>query len=480
MLMTNGSLVKAVGSASILLLVYSSIFLMLLVGIVSLTIQESKAVKIKQSKQLALDIAESGLEYYEWFMSVYPEDYQDGTGSSGPYVHTLKDKVTGQILGTFSLDISENKQCGALESVTIVSHGRSNSNPNIVKTLKATLAKPSVARFSYIIDSDVWAGASRNIIGPYHSNGGIRMDGTNNSLVTSAKNTWLCDGSFGCSPTQSKPGVFGSGPNSNLWNYPVDEKPFVDFSSNFSELKNLAQHSGGIYLSRFTGYYGNDRKGYELIFKNNGTVDVYRVNSSYYHWGKRNEYGYNYSWSWGWRRERNQIAGRSFVGNYTVPSDCSLIFSQEKLWIKGTVKGKVTVVAARPTGPYKPEVVLEGNLRYKNNNGTDGITVIAQSYIIIPEYSPNNMELNGIFVAQGGSFGRSYYSGNTRSTLTINGTVVSKKRVGTAWGCGATGYFCSGYAHRVNSYDRFLRNSPPPFTPSLSDKLIFVKWSEEN
>lgn len=483
--MTNGKLrtkaqKRSKASATILVMVFSAIFTMVLIGLVRLTAEEYKAVNAKQAGQIAGDLAESGLEYYEWFLSRFPGDYQDGTGAPGPYTHQIKDISNGQTLGSFTLSINPKRECGALQSLQIDSVGVSAKDGRFTRHLRGILARPSVARFSYIIDTDVWAGASRQIIGPYHSNGGIRMDGTNNSLVTSAKNTWACDSSFGCSPTQSKPGVFGAGPNSNLWNYPVDEKSFVSFAANFSELKNLARNHGGIYLHRFTGNYGNDRKGYELVFRDDGTVDVYRVTNSSATWGYRREYGYNYSGSFGWRRERNHIMHRHFQGRYTVPSACSVIFSQEKLWIKGTVKGKLTVVAARPSGPYQPEVVLEGNLRYADSDGSDGITIIAQSYILIPEYSPNNMELNGIFVSQNGSFGRSFYNGNTRSHLTINGTVVSKDRVGTSWGCGSSGYFCSGYAHRVNSYDRFLRNDPPPFTPALSDKYIYVKWSEEN
>ncbi len=470
-----------VAIASISMVVFSAIFALIISGVINLSIAQHKLVKAKMLRQNALDLAESGLEYAEWFASRFPEDYQDGTGTAGPYTHTVKDPESGQDLGTFTIDITPHLQCGKLISMDIYSTGTAQDEKGNVfkRTLFAKLAKPSVARFSYIIDSNVWAGDTRNIVGPYHSNGGIRMDGTNNSLVTSAKSTWWCDGSFGCSPGQYKPGIFGSGPGSALWKYPTEELPFINFSSNLTELKDLAQNQGGIYLSRFTGASGSDRKGYELIFKDNGTVDIYKVTRSYWYWGKRNEYEYDYYWDYGWRRERNRIRSKTFMGNYSVPSSCSLIYSEEKLWVKGTVEGKVFVIAARSSGSYKPEIVLEDNILYNDADGSDGLTLVAQSYILIPEYSPNNMTLNGIFVAQEGSFGRSYYSNNKRNSLTINGSVVSKERVGTAWSCGWTGYFCSGYANRINSYDRFLRTDPPPFTPSLSENQIFVKWRED-
>jgi len=476
---TTNKHIKNSGSTIIMIIAFSAIFAIILAGISNMAVGQNKLLRIKEAKSIAFDMAESGLEYAEWFFSRFPTDLQDGTGAPGPYVHTVKDPVDGSDVGTFSLSVSATKACGDVQYIDITSQGASSKNQAVKKTLKARLLKPSVANFSYIIDSDVWAGGSRNIIGPYHSNGGIRMDGTNNSTVTSAQSTWWCDSSFGCDPAQSVPGVFGSGSGSALWKYPVNEINFNNFQSDFGHLKSLAQNNGGIFLSRFTSYYyGYDSQGYQLIFKSDGTVDVYQVYGAYTYWGYRSEYGYDYSWYYGWRQERNQIYSKSFIGNYTLPSTCSLIYSEEKLWIEGVVNGKVAVVAARDYGYYKPEIVLNDDIAYQHSDGTDGLTAIAQSYIIIPEYSPNNMTLNGVFVAQNGSFGRSYYSDNIKNTLTINGTVVSKKRVGTAWACGSTGYLCSGYSSRVNSYDRFLRNSPPPFTPAIADDYLMVNWGE--
>ncbi len=474
---------KNKAGASIAILAFSAIFSLIIAGIINLALMQHKLLKAKLLQYQAFDLAESGLEYYEWLLSRFPGDVQDRElNPSAVYIHTVTDPESSQTIGEFRLELTPGFQCDQLMFLDVKSTGvvRDEMGREYKKVLVGTLAKPSVSRFSYIIDSNVWAGASREIIGPYHSNGGIRMDGNNNSIVTSAKNTWLCDSSFGCSPTQSKPGIFGSGANSNLWKYPVDEKPFVKFASDFTLLKDLAQNHGGIYLPEFTGTYGDDRMGYELVFKDNGTVDIYQVYYSNYYWGYRDEYGYKYSWYYGWRRERNRVSSRVYLGNYNVPDSCSLIYSEEKLWIKGVVQGKVFVVAARSAGVYyEPEIVLEGNILYKDQDGSDGLTVVAQSYILIPEYSPNYMELNGIFIAQNGSFGRSYYTSNTRAELKINGTVVSKERVGTSWGCPPSNYFCSGYAQRINSYDRFLRNDPPPFTPNLSENTVFVKWRED-
>jgi len=95
------------------------------------------------------------------------------------------------------------------------------------------------------------------------------------------------------------------------------------------------------------------------------------------------------------------------------------------------------------------------------------------------------MSLRGIFIAQNGHFGRNYYtygypsyghSNAKRNTLNINGTIVSNGRVGTKWTCG--GSYCSGYASRVNSYDRKLATDPPPLTPFVSNEYKFIEWRE--
>jgi hypothetical protein len=92
------------------------------------------------------------------------------------------------------------------------------------------------------------------------------------------------------------------------------------------------------------------------------------------------------------------------------------------------------------------------------------------------------MTLNGIFVAQGGAFGRNLYSCPSsyepRGTLTILGTTVSNLRTGTKWmnGCGGSD---AGYQTRIDAFDRQNAGNPPPFTPTLSTQWQFVDWQQQ-
>jgi hypothetical protein len=107
------------------------------------------------------------------------------------------------------------------------------------------------------VNDSVWAGDDRVINGPYHSNGGVRMDGTANAPVTSSLSSWLCTDDFGCSHNQTKDGVFGSGPNQDLWSYPTPQVDFSGIVADFSALKTKAQASG-LYFTRYSSGSSNN------------------------------------------------------------------------------------------------------------------------------------------------------------------------------------------------------------------------------
>lgn len=459
---------KNKGAISILVLVFAGVFIVLIGGMTGFVLTQNRLQTKKEAKELAFQIAEAGLNYYKWFLAHYPNDLTDGTGGPGPYEHEYSDPEGGPV-GKFSLEIEGNTVCGALSSIDITSTGWTYKEPSIQRTVRARYARPSVAEYAYIIDSNVWAGSDRQIKGKYHSNGGIRMDGENDSLVTSAVEEWNCTPSFGCdSPYEVKPGIFGSGGGSDLWRFPVEPIDFNGISVDLAQMKEAAQNYG-IYIPP------SGRYGYHVVFKNDGTLDVYRVTSV------RAVRSYNLEEGSFWSYE--VIRRESFYNSYSVPADCGLIFIEDNLWVEGVVKGKITIASADLIHPNTDtNVWLEGNINYTTTDGSDGLLVIGEKNVRIPLYSPNQMELRGIFLAQKGHFGRDYYSCTwyypwcIRDRLEITGSIVSKGRVGTKWSCWWG--FCSGYAQRENSYDRKLMSSPPPMTPFSDDEYGFIDWEE--
>jgi hypothetical protein len=471
----------------LLAIVFGAIFLTIL-GSLSMSVLSQNRAQIENTgKSEGFTLAEAGLEYYQWHLAHFPTDLQNGTGKAGPYTITYNDPETGQAAGTYQLSIVGNTACGKIKSIDITSKGTPADNSGFA-TIVARYALPSVALYSYILNSSVWAGSDRVINGPYHSNGGIRMDGTVNAPVTSSLSSWTCTTSFGCTSNTTEPGVFGAGTNSNLWSYPTPQVDFSAISANFSTLRSTAQ-SSGLYFPRISsGTTGsNAGEGYHLIFNSNGTVTVYKVTSE----TNVPSLPVDNQSATSLQPDYTLINTQTLLGTYTIPASCGLIYVEDNTWIEGTIASEVTVAAANVvTTGITPDVMLPNNITYSNPSGTSGLTVISANDILITPNSPQNMTLNGIFVAQGGAFGRNYYGENSqgymtcpnnyepRGTLTIHGTTVSNLRTGTSWvnGC-PTGN--AGYQTRVDAFDRQLSTSPPPFTPVVSTTGQFVNWRQE-
>jgi len=161
-------------------------------------------------------------------------------------------------------------------------------------------------------------------------------------------------------------------------------------------------------------------------------------------------------------------------------------FFDDKIWLEAVDDGDadtdheldemITVVST-------DTIILQGDIEFEDPD-EDGLLAIAENDVLVGVDVPNDMTLNGIFVAQTGSFGRNYYrswllpSGyggyDYLNSLTINGTVVAKERVGTKWGT------VSGFANRENFYNRSLVDNPPPLVPNTSSNYSLVDWREED
>ena len=483
------------GVTVMLVLGFMGIFILLLSAITSYVLTQSRYGRTLHAREVAFNIADAGLEYYRWFLSHNPSIMTNGNGLVSPYTYTVKDPEDGATVGSATITATATLACGVVQWVDLTSVGSSALNASYPRTLGARYMRPSTAEYSNLLNANVWAGADRVITGPYFSNGGIRMDGTNNSTVSSAVSTWQCDSSFGCSPTQTKNGVWGAGSGSGFWQYPISSFDFAGISTNFATLKTYAQ-TNGILLdttivrvggvqqgSSFSSVGGTDQRGYHVVLRSDNTIDVYRVTST---GSVPSVHTDNPS---SWTTDYHTITGETYLGRYTIPATCAVIYAQAKVWLEGTVGGKVTILAA-DTGSFSPDIILNNNITYSSGTGSSGLTAIAERSVLIPLVSPDTMTVRGIFVAQSGYLGRNYYESGgshgvpsaynsyvTRASLSTIGTVVSNGRVGTKWTCGNS--FCSGYSTRIDSYDRILAFAPPPFTPSSSPDYKLNLWREQ-
>lgn len=477
-----------------LVLAFIGIFLLVLGTVTSYVFEQAKYGRALFSREQALHAAEAGLEYYRWFLGHNPNIMTNGSGLQSPYTYSVTDPEN-TTLGTATITATASLQCGAVQWVDLTSVGKASSDPTYPRTLAARYMKRSVAEYASIYNSSVWFGSTSNGVGPYHANNGIRMDGPTNSNVTASVSQIWCDSSFNCSPSSWQNGVFGNSTTKSLWSYPVSTIDFTGMALNFSTLRTYAINSG-IMLNptsvtrvgvtqggTFTSVGSADNRGFHLVFNSNGTVTIYRVTAT------NGDTIYSYNSLDGWRYDYPVIVSETLVAsNVSLPSDCSIIFSQAKTWIEGTVSGKITVIAA-DTGAYVPDVVINGNISYATSDGTTGLTVVSEGNIQIGLIVPDTLSMKGIFVAQTGQYGRDYYypvSGympsnyytyTTRSQLNLTGSIVSNQRGAVCYS--SNGSCTSGFNNRTYSYDRVLAFAPPPFTPAVTTDYSLQLWREQ-
>jgi len=460
----------------LLALVFGAIFFIVFSGLSGFVISENNFETFHRAQSEATSIAEAGLEYYRWHLAHFPNDLQNGTGQPGPYTISYNDPQGGTV-GTYTLNIKGNQSCGQTTSIDITSTGRPADDPSVSQTLIARYARPTVARYDFISNAGVWIGVNDSIHGSYHSNSGIRMNGTSNAPVTSSLASWVCTWSFGCSGNQTKPGVFGTGTNQNLWKFPTPQVDFNAIAADFFSLKTTAQ-ANGIYLPRYSA--GNKKsvayhKGYLLIFNANDTVTIYRVKP-------KKLRGVQLLDSNKGSLDFSLIKNKTFYETLPIPSSCGLIFVEDNTWIEGIIPTQVTLVVANVSNTgVNPDAFLKGNITYASNNGTDGFTLIAAHSVLITADSPYNMTLYGVYIAQSGAWGRNgYYKAaySLRGTLTTIGSAVSALQAATTY-VGNGGKIVSGYKSTVDYPDQRLATNPPPFTPVLSPEYQFVSWRQK-
>ena len=446
------------GTIVTLVLVFGGIFLLLLAGLFGFILLQHRQSLTKVAWSEALHLAEAGINYSRWHLLHSPEDYSFGG---------IKNYAD---IGQFELEITPPSGCSP--AAEIISTGWTSSFPDIQRKVKIKHIKPSLAQYAFLTNSNVWFGAEESLKGPVHSNGGIRMDGSQNSLFTSAQETYLCGSEHGCSPAQEKPGIWGAGEGQyqGLWEFPVPTVDFDLITQDLSFLKTEAQTSG-IYISQPVDH------GYHIIFKNNGTIDVFRVKKV-----KQKVWGWD---GQEWLHESNSIDTEEWQANYPLPSNCAPIFIENNVWVDGIVKGQATLVAAElPEKPNKmKKIIINGNIDYADSDSVLGL--ISQKDILIPLYSPDNLEIKAALLAQKGHVFRYYYppwSDEPYKTYAIRnqirtfGSILTNKIWTFTW-VDSNDNVVSGYRTTEMNYDSNLTYGPPPYFPTAGE-YEFLGWEE--
>jgi len=496
------------GITTTYVLVFGVIFLIILTGLLSFILFQLRTAKQRIAWHQVLNIAEAGLEYYKWCLNNEIENCSTTKNYSD---------ISGKEIGKFEIQFESKKSCGKLISQKIISTGYTFDFPNLKRKISTLYGKESVAKYAYVLNSNVWIGSDHVIKGPYHSNGGIRFDGTNYSSVSSAQSTWVCTTSFGCGPQGvgygfglcppecqiinqqcTCPGVFSTTQNSNrdLFSFPIPPFDFDSITVDLAQIKKITKDEGlGLYFGP-SGAYGyhisinQDRINVKRVTEIRMIDDLCTiVNDKIICQGDDCSSECSKCQSRKCIVEEPVIKSEVDLGTFTIPSDCGAIFFEDNLWIgnenqTSTIEGKITIASANLTGTgQRTNVWIQGSIEYASSSEVDGLTVISQNNLLIGLYSSNVLNLKGIFIAQNGFFGRNHYPCNKysphclRNSLTITGSIVSSGRVRTQW-VNPGGHISSGYLNRETSVDKNLLYAPPVFTPFLSSEFKIIKWEE--
>jgi len=476
------------GITTPLILITASVLIIFAVSLLNWSLTERKSTMRKVKSLQALQVAEAGINYYRWHLAHNDSDYKDGNdwccdndptrtltdcgNVCGPYVHSYYD-YDNNLIGEFSLEITPPEVGSTV--YTIKSTGSVLGNENIERKIITRVGKRSLAEDSFLTNAPIWIGQNESTAGPFHSNGGIRFDGTCTAEVTSAVEQYDCAGT-GHDCTGTKPGIWGSGGPTTFWHFPVPAIDFSLFTVSLADIKAGAINDGI--------YYGDSgAEGYLVRFNADATVDIYRVDSLQ-----------SRVWYWdpevgNWRREAEEIQNKTLLGNFSMPNN-GLIFIEDDVWVEGTVNGKVTLAAGRfPENPnHYARIRINNNVQYVARDGNHNLGLIAQGDVLVPAYAPNDLTIDATLLSQNGHvYTREYlndawccFNGtycNVRNNIEVYGGIITNLFWTWTW-VNSNGVVCGGYRNTNTVYNNNLTFSPPPSFPT-SENFEVLSWKEE-
>lgn len=444
---------------------------MVMTSIISLSYSNFRAVKKQGNSNAALNVAESGINYYLWHLSHNNTDYCDGNactgdGPFGPYVHDYFD-TQGNPAGNYSLTITPPTSGG--NAVTVRSVGTAVTGEK--RTIQATLGIPSFAQYSFVSNSEAWFGDSESTNGLVHSNKGIHFDGTANGVVAAAVQSYIPSSCFGGNGT-TKDGVWGTGGPTSYWTFPVPQIDFNQITSDLNTLQTAAQTDGIFLPTQGVNVNQKSVNGYALQLNANGTVRVGRVTS------QRDNGGLTGSCV---SHARYNSLRQSVVWEPTARAlpDNGVIFAADNVWVWGTVTSRLTIASGRlpDNNTTNTNIFLQDDITYTVKDGTVALGLISQSDIVVNSSSDNNLNIDGYLLSQKGKVFRPYYANNTRSSITTYGGIAANSWWTWSWVNGSN-QITSGYQTTNATFDNYLTLNPPPLFPKTGSFAV-LSWKEE-
>lgn len=466
------------GSAIAYALVIIAVVLILFTSIIQFIASQMKYSLYVSSRDEALRIAESGTDFYRWYLYHEIEgkavqqihDFWEngdpiavGTpdcGNPGAYEVEYKDPG-GAAIGKYCLEVTPPPAWATM--VTVKSVGWTYKYPEVKRTVQVRLRRPAWSEYMVLGNEMFRLSSGTEVFGKMHSNTGVHFDGVAHNIVSNELETYYDNDS---DVKAWKPGVWTSWPgeyNTVLDNdvfiagkiYPDGHKDFNSVVGNFGLIKQAAVDGQG-------QYFDNTGGGRHIILKTNDTYDICTVDS------------YNPVFT---ITKYKQTDGSGTCN--TCNGDClqnfpivdnGVIFVEDNVWLEGQIDGKKLTVAAYDEVIGERNIFLFTDLTYTNYDGSDVLGVMAQNDIEITRNSSDTLQLDGAFLAKEGRMGKRNY-GIAKNSIRVYGSIASNGRINFGYTNG------TGYQTRQLYFDNNLIYYPPPYFPTGSEILVDL-WEE--
>ncbi|MGK2848790.1 MAG: PilX N-terminal domain-containing pilus assembly protein [Minisyncoccota bacterium] len=469
------------GSALAYGLVIMTMITIVLTSIVGFVASQTKLSLNNQSREQALHIAETGINFYQWYLAHETSGFTvtqidafwstPGVyGLSVPYTSVYNDSL-GHPIGEYTITIEAPKKGSTVVKVRSV--GFTYKNPDAKRTIDVRFRRPSWSEYAFLSNEFNRFWDDTDVFGKVHANLGVRFDGVAHNLVTSSVasvndpnhnggnefgvhthanqppasgvSAGFQSGEAPPASIASRPDVFAGGRQ-----FPVASVDFSGILGDLNHMKIVAQAGENGSL-----YFDNAKVGRHIVLKNNGTFDIRTVDN------RNNVTNDILSYYQGW-------------STYTIPQD-GVIFVENNAWVDGTINNKhVTIVAADLSLGSLKNVYIRNDIRYTNYNCDDVLGIIGQNDIEITGGSEQDLRIDGALLAQNGRVGREHYLlpfTQKRDVITVYGAIASKQRYRFAWGLNF------GYQVEHLYYDNNLLYCPPPYFP-VGTEYKMDSWEE--
>lgn len=298
------------------------------------------------------------------------------------------------------------------------------------------------------------------------------------------------------------------------WEMGVPKIDFDLFAVDMSNIKDKAKTADGIYLPPVLAKQKDINKaiskgltpgvdfavvpgvGYRIVFKADGTLDVYIVKT----YENSEESSVRYKEDGGWRFDLEKYGALcnpvnpilSIPENYDMPEN-GLIFVEDDVWVEGTVRGAATVAASNFAGAEAPpdlpffaasknqraRITINDDILYTARDGSDVLGLMAEGDVLVPQYAPDTLEIDAMMLSQNGHvFTRNVADDEEvlKTHLTVYGGIITYRS--WSWNYLKDGVIEEGYQDTLTEYDEHLTYSPPPGFPT-EDNYEILSWRED-